>query len=36
MPSDIEIAQAASMDRVSDVADRLGIPDDSVEPYGHY
>jgi formate--tetrahydrofolate ligase len=36
MPSDIEIAQAASMDRISDVADRLGIPDDSVEPYGHY
>ena len=36
MPSDIEIAQAASMDRISDVADRLGIPDASVEPYGHY
>ena len=36
MPSDIEIAQAASMDRISDVADRLGIPDDSFEPYGHY
>jgi formate--tetrahydrofolate ligase len=36
VPSDIEIAQAASMDRISDVADRLGIPDASVEPYGHY
>ncbi len=36
MPSDIEIAQAATMDRITDVADRLGIPDDHVEPYGHY
>ena len=36
MPSDIEIAQAATMDRISDVADRLGIPDEHVEPYGHY
>ena len=36
MPSDIEIAQAATMDRITDVADRLGIPDEFVEPYGHY
>jgi formate--tetrahydrofolate ligase len=36
VPSDIEIAQAATMDRISDVADRLGIPDEYVEPYGHY
>jgi formate--tetrahydrofolate ligase len=36
VPSDIEIAQAATMDRISDVADRLGIPDAYVEPYGHY
>ena len=36
MPSDIEIAQAATMDRISDIADRLGIPDAYVEPYGHY
>ncbi len=36
MPSDIEIAQAATMDRITDVADRLGIPDEYVEPYGHY
>jgi formate--tetrahydrofolate ligase len=34
--SDIEIAQAATMDRIADVADRLGIPDDFIEPYGHY
>ncbi len=36
MPSDIEIAQAAQKDRISVVADRLGIPDEHVEPYGHY
>jgi formate--tetrahydrofolate ligase len=36
VPSDIEIAQAASMDRITSVADRLGIPDDHVEPYGHF
>ena len=24
------------MDRITDVADRLGIPEDFVEPYGHY
>jgi formate--tetrahydrofolate ligase len=36
MPSDIEIAQAATMEPISTIADRLGIPEDSVEPYGHY
>jgi formate--tetrahydrofolate ligase len=36
VPSDIEIAQTATMDRITDVADRLGIPDEYVEPYGHY
>jgi formate--tetrahydrofolate ligase len=34
--SDIEIAQKATMKRVSDVAARLGIPETSLEPYGHY
>jgi formate--tetrahydrofolate ligase len=34
--SDIEIAQAAHMKRVTEVAARLGIPEDSLEPYGHY
>ena len=34
--SDIEIAQAASMERISQIADRLGIPEEHVEPYGHY
>ncbi len=37
MPSDIEIAQKAQMQRISKVAqERLGIPDDQLEPYGHY
>ncbi len=37
MASDIEIAQAATMQRISKVAlDRLGIPEDHLEPYGHY
>jgi formate--tetrahydrofolate ligase len=35
--SDIEIAQQAQMRRVIELAqDRLGIPDDYLEPYGHY
>jgi formate--tetrahydrofolate ligase len=34
--SDIEIAQAATMTRVTEVASRLGIPEDQLEPYGHY
>ncbi|HEY6353743.1 MAG TPA: formate--tetrahydrofolate ligase, partial [Burkholderiaceae bacterium] len=37
MSSDIEIAQAAKMQRVSKVAlDRLGIAEEHLEPYGHY
>ncbi len=36
MLSDIEIAQKAVMKRVYEVAAKLGIPDDALEPYGHY
>ena len=36
MPSDIEIAQKAKMLRVTEVAARLGIPEEHLEPYGHY
>jgi formate--tetrahydrofolate ligase len=37
MASDIEIAQAATMQRISKVAlERLGIAEDHLEPYGHY
>jgi formate--tetrahydrofolate ligase len=37
MLTDIEIAQAAKLRRISDLAgDRLGIPEAALEPYGHY
>jgi formate--tetrahydrofolate ligase len=37
MPSDIEIAQAAKLQRISKVArERLGIDEEHLEPYGHY
>ncbi len=37
MFSDIEIAQKAKLRRVIELAkDRLGIPEDALEPYGHY
>jgi formate--tetrahydrofolate ligase len=36
IPSDIEIAQAATLQRITQVAANLGIPDDALVPYGHY
>jgi len=37
MPSDIQIAPQAGMRRITDLAhERLGIPADHLEPYGHY
>ncbi|MDJ0711413.1 MAG: formate--tetrahydrofolate ligase [Woeseiaceae bacterium] len=33
--SDIEIAQAASLRPIQDIADNLGVPQDSLIPYGH-
>jgi formate--tetrahydrofolate ligase len=36
MLSDIQIAQKATMNRITEVASRLGIADDYLEPYGHY
>jgi len=36
MPSDIEIAQKATMLRITEVAAKLGIPEEQLEPYGHY
>jgi len=37
MPSDIEIAQAARLQRISVVArEKLGISEEHLEPYGHY
>ncbi|KQW69584.1 formate--tetrahydrofolate ligase [Methylibium sp. Root1272] len=37
MASDIEIAQKATLQRITQVAsDKLGIADEHLEPYGHY
>ncbi|MBE0625081.1 MAG: formate--tetrahydrofolate ligase [Burkholderiales bacterium] len=37
MPSDIEIAQKAKMQRIPELAaEKLGIAEDHLEPYGHY
>ncbi len=37
MPSDIEIAQKATMKKIAGIAkESLGIPEDSLEPFGHY
>ena len=37
MPSDIEIAQAAKLQRITAVAkEKLGIGEEHLEPYGHY
>src|SRR5512143_3289869 len=34
MLTDIEIAQRATLRPIGDIANRLGIPDDALEPYG--
>ena len=36
MKTDIEIAQAASMLPIHEIADRLGILPEELEPYGRY
>jgi formate--tetrahydrofolate ligase len=36
MLSDIEIAQKASMKKIQEIAARIGIPEDCLEPYGRY
>jgi formate--tetrahydrofolate ligase len=36
MPTDIEIAQKAKMARIYEVAAKLGIAEEHLEPYGHY
>jgi|APFre7841882724_1041349.scaffolds.fasta_scaffold17092_2 formate--tetrahydrofolate ligase len=37
MPSDIEIAQQATLERIAVVAkERLGVDEEHLEPYGHY
>jgi formate--tetrahydrofolate ligase len=34
VPSDIEIARAASMQPIPQIAGKLGLPEDALEPYG--
>ncbi len=36
MKSDIEIAQAAKLEKISEIAAKLNIPEESLEPFGHY
>jgi formate--tetrahydrofolate ligase len=36
MQSDIEIAQGATMKKITEVAKKLGIDEEHLEPYGHY
>ncbi len=36
IPSDLEIARAAQLDPISEIAERAGIPADAVEPYGRH
>ncbi|MFC4737989.1 formate--tetrahydrofolate ligase [Bacillus daqingensis] len=36
IPSDIEIAQQASIKRVTQIAEELGISEEKLEPFGHY
>jgi len=36
MKSDIEIAQAAKLEKISKIASKLSIPEESLEPFGHY
>ncbi|MBC9784232.1 formate--tetrahydrofolate ligase [Heliobacterium chlorum] len=36
MKTDIQIAQEATMDPITDIAHTLGIPDDEIELYGRY
>ncbi len=34
--SDIDIARNAKMQKIVEIADKLGIPEDMIEPFGHY
>ena len=36
MTTDIEIARAATLQPIARIAEKLGIPDDAVEPYGRH
>ena len=36
MPTDIQIAQAATAQRIDDIARAAGIPEEALYPYGRY
>lgn len=36
MPTDIEIARAATLEPIGAIAERLGIPEEALHPYGKY
>ncbi|HEY5299251.1 MAG TPA: formate--tetrahydrofolate ligase, partial [Acetobacteraceae bacterium] len=36
MPSDLEIARAARLRPIAEIAEKLGVPIDAIEPYGRY
>lgn len=36
MLTDIEIAQQAKMKKITEIAEKLGIDENDIEPYGHY
>ena len=36
MPSDIDIAQSAVLTQIQTIAERLAIPYEAIDPYGHY
>lgn len=36
MPTDIEIADAATLQPIEKIAEKLGLSADEIEPYGHY
>ena len=36
MPTDIEIARAATLQPITAIAERIGIPEDALHPYGRH
>ena len=36
MPTDLEIAQAAQPKRIQEIAEKAGIPEGAISPYGQY
>jgi len=36
MKTDIQIARECKLDHISEIASRLGIPTEEIDPYGRY